>query len=128
MADFEPGESRDQYRVRGTQLRMMHLEDAIEEIELLEWELEKKEEAAADAERYGEEEERAWLEDQIEIITDSIDGLLKGELRAPVPRYDSRDAQATKMGEENAIAWVRKEERRVKQDKRLRRIKCLQLA
>jgi len=126
MSDFEPGESRDQYRVRGQQLRMMHLEDAIEEIELLEWELEKKEEKLADARQHGDDAE--WFEMQIEIITDAIDGLLKGELRAPVPRYDPRDAQATKMGEENAIAWVRKEERRVKQDKRLRRIKCLQLA
>jgi hypothetical protein len=96
---------------QGWALKLMHQADAIEEVELLEWELEKKEEELADARQHGDDAE--WFEMQIEIITDAIDGLLKGELRAQVPAYDHRGGQAGRVKhEKNPNAWVREAEQR----------------
>jgi len=97
--------------VKGWALKLMHTSDEIEEIERLEWELEKKEEELADARDYGDETE--WFEMQIEIITDSIDRLMKGEERAPVPAYDHRGGQTSRVKhEKNPQAWVREAEDR----------------
>jgi hypothetical protein len=106
------GEERDMVRMRGWGLRLMHEDDAAEEIEAIEAELE-----AID---WNDRENT----EAIAVLIDAVEGLAKGEYRARVPDYDPADDRAVKVGHENPIRWVRKTEARMKETKRRRRIAC----
>lgn len=88
----------DMVRMRGWGLRLMHEADRQAEIEAVEADLE-------DLDPDDPENEAL-----IELLQDVIADLEAGHVRARVPDYDPADEVANKIGHENPIQWVRRQD------------------
>jgi hypothetical protein len=99
-------------RMKGQALRIMQEQDRDEYLEELSEELD----------QLLDEEDPVKNCEAIAILIDEMEGIESGRWLAPVPAYDPRDERATKVGHENPIEWIREQEKKMKELKRLRRI------